>query len=393
MKAGKKVYFLEVGCPARVMESSRIRTYFQVNGHEIVTRPESADYIIFSTCALENDLKKVCHQTIIKLMTYPAKLIVTGCFPAVADVKRYDQRKVRFLAVKHIDKLDDIFKEFKIKFELLPEKNFVETGAASDEGVRHERSIAILRIGVGCDEYCTYCVTRLAVGGIKSKPLGVCLAEYKGLLEKGYRYFKILGEDVGAYGVDTGSSILELLEEMSSIDPHYIKKPHDTVKLMITNFNPYWSVKYSEALKGVLKNGKIVSLSCPIQSGSDRILRLMGRRYKIKDVERALLGFREVSPALRLFTHIIVGFPTETHDDLMRSLAVIKRIVFSGVEVMPYSDHRETPAYKLSHKVDAALILKRKHFAEYFLASNGFKHNNNTPRAITLQHLVNSITR
>ncbi|MEI8011207.1 MAG: radical SAM protein [Candidatus Omnitrophota bacterium] len=388
----KKVYLIEMGCPARALESLKIKNFFQMNDHEIVSKPEGADYIIFSTCALENDLKTACYHAIDKLMRYSAKLIVTGCFPAVADVKLYDNKKVRFIPVKHMDKLDDIFKDFKVKFESLPDNNLVEVSARKDADGKQRRAIAILRVGVGCNEFCTYCITRLAVGKLKSKPLDVCLSEYKECLRKGYRSFKLLGEDVGAYGVDCNSSLLELLERMSDVDRQCLKRPNDKVKLMIENFNPYWAVKYRDALKVILRTGKVISLTCPIQSGSDRILRLMGRRYRIKEVEESLLAFRGVDPALRLFTHIIVGFSTETHHEFIDSLEVIKRVSFTGVEVLSYSDNKETPAYKLSGKIDAAVISKRKGCAESFLAHYGFKYNNNTERVVALQHLVGKIS-
>ncbi len=358
----KKIYLKNLGCQSRAIDMPRIESFFKLNGHEIVSSPESADYIILSTCGLERTIQHVCCSMISELNKLPAQLIVTGCFPAMVDQREVKKGKVRFVAPKDINELDNIFHDFQIKFASIPDANFVSSKFEWRAPTPKEASTALLRVGTGCNEFCTFCVTRVAVGRFLSKSLDVCLAEYKDLLEKGHRYFRLLSEDVGAYGTDIGSSFSELLERMLLIDSKY-----EGVEWEIQNLNPFWAIKLRFELKRILKTGRIVFINCPVQSGSDRILRLMNRRYKSKDVEEVLLDFQETWPSLRLCTHIIVGFPTETHDEFMESLEFVKKAHLTNTTVMCYSDNDITPAYKMLNKWDRELKLKRKLYADNFL--------------------------
>ena len=152
----------------------------------------------------------------------------------------------------------------------------------------------------------------------------------------------ITGEDVGAYGQDKKSNIIDLLKNIVNINGEY--------EIVICDFNPYWMIKYFNDMLYLFKNypNKINEIQIPIQSASSKILKLMQRKYKIEDVDRCISILEKEVPDLKIHTHIIVGFPGESKNDFRASYNFIKKHRFHTVLSFCYQDRKMINSYKLN---------------------------------------------
>jgi tRNA A37 methylthiotransferase MiaB len=221
-----------------------------------------------------------------------------------------------------------------------------------------------IRISWGCNSNCSYCGIKKAIGSHKSKPLDHCIQEFKNGLNKGYQHFALNADDVGAYGRDIGSSFPELLDKMTAISGLY--------RISIANLSPRWLIRYNEDLQKIIKRQKIIRLGVPIQSGSNRILKLMNRFHDTGKILQALLQLKDIFPKLSLHTHIIIGFPTETEEDFYETLSFIKTSNYSAGQVIPYSCKTGSEAEQLEPKITKAMIAKRMKKAKRYFKKEGY---------------------
>ncbi len=394
-------------CEMRNLDISRLIDYFRLNGCEIAERPEGADYNILVTCSYKKYRIDSALESIDRLGKYKGELIIAGCLPAIEPSKLNARFTGRQVVAKDIEKIDAAFPHFKIKFKEVPDSHIPHWGTGpklglSDIAARFLKKAAgqfsfsprffikcarylkrkvisggkqpvlpakpeevYLRVGSGCLGNCSYCGIRLAIGRLKSKPLNICLREYEEMLSEGYRRFYLMGDDVGAYGQDINSSFDELLRVLS--------KPGRgmDIKWRIKQFHPIWAVKYKTQIVNYLCEKRIDYILCPIQSGSQRILQLMNRYSDCPEISKTLLEFKNARQGLFLHTHVIVGFPSETEDDFLATLDLIKRIRFNMVQLLPFYDGQETAASKFNNKIDKATIVKRIRYGKEDLEKAG----------------------
>jgi tRNA A37 methylthiotransferase MiaB len=198
-----------------------------------------------------------------------------------------------------------------------------------------------IRVARGCASECSYCAIRLGAGPIKSKPLSDIVNEFQTGLADGRRLFNLMAEDVGAYGQDIGLSVVDLLQAL-------LEQPGD-YRLTWSDFGPRWLIDQHIALERLLglHSAKLGTIGFPIQSGSERILKLMNREYTAADAKRCLLALRRTAPQLRLETHAILGFPGESRRDFLDTCEMVKSIGFARVMPFTYSERPGTEAAQL----------------------------------------------
>lgn len=374
----------DLGCQRRGLDAKKLTDYFKANNFIIEKEPKKADYILFITCAFRQEKEDQCFQLLNKYKNYDGELIVLGCLPGIAPEKLEQEFNGRFLATKDIDKIDEFFKDFKIKFSEIPDANIpnpnlllkqspvkafisefqfskdfyhkvVDKVKASNKK-QGGRKVRYIRISYGCLGSCSYCSIRYGTGKLKSKPLKDCIDEYKKLINQGFKTFYITGEDTGAYGLDIGTTFPELLKSFIDIDPSL------DIDLRIVAFQPKWAVRYNKEITEILKTGKINVITCPVQSGSNVVLKLMNRYYDREEIIKTLNSFKEAYPALKLNTHLIIGFPSETTEDFNQTLNLIKQVDFRLVQLFFYTDRKGTGADKLLNKV--SIETKRNRYKE-----------------------------
>ena len=179
-----------------------------------------------------------------------------------------------------------------------------------------------IRISLGCLGACSYCSKRFYSGKLQSKGFENILNEFKSGLKQGYKNFYLLTEDAGCYGLDINTNIVNLLQRLFESGKDY------DFKIVLSNINAQWFIKFYDELLPIFVNNqsKINYVHIPVESGSNRILKLMNRPYSIEDVKEKLLSLKISAPSLSLVTDIIVGFPQENEADFLETKEFLKTI-------------------------------------------------------------------
>jgi len=194
----------------------------------------------------------------------------------------------------------------------------------------------------GCDNFCSYCLVPYIRGKSRSRNIYVCIEEAKQLVKKGYKEIVVSGIHVGYYGKDNGSSFSSLISALSDVK--------DLYRLRIS------SVELSEIddeFLSLLKNKNNIAkhLHLPLQSGSNNILKKMGRHYSREQFIKRVNEIKEVIPDIALTTDVIVGFPGESEADFLDTYNLLKELGFYRLHVFPYSVRKGTKAASLPDQI------------------------------------------
>ncbi len=345
----KKIAIGTLGCRLNQFESDSIATDFRNAGYDIVSINEYADVYIINTCTVTNKSDAKSRNMIRKAhKTNPeAILIVTGCY---ADTNRKDITRIKGVDyiignkrksnVYHI--IDRMLNEgskqnsAKPDIDSYPETSFDYTSATKGT---HTRSF--VKIQDGCDVKCTYCKIPYARGKPISKPSKEIINDIKTLYENGYREFILTGINI-IYYKDRSRTLSGLLKELYKIDGDF--------RIRLSSVEPD---KITDELLDVLSHQKMGQhLHIPLQSGSDRILQAMGRRYNTDYYINLIKQINKYYPNLNITTDIIIGFPGESETDFDKTYNVIKECGFSHVHTFKYSKRSGTPASEMRGQVD-----------------------------------------
>ena len=358
----KKAYVLYNGCPESGIDSARVQNFLRENGWNITNELKEADLIVFRACGLTDESAEESLQVIRRVKAEKkgnAQFIVWGCLPKIdPEALRKEYDGVTF-GEKEAAILNKIL-EAKMPIEevvanhLMPKEKLFRPGllgylwkfmafAGKRHSVAHSKSIFHIKASTGCLGNCSFCAVRKSRGVVRSKSLDDLLSEFRHGLDNGFRYFGLLATDLGAYGRDRGCSLVDLLVEMTQEKGDY--------KIALRNVNPYYLNEMFEELRPIFSSGKIWFLSSAVESASDRILKLMRRRYKIQDFKKSIRILNKEYPNILLRTQLIVGFPTETEEDFQMSLLLLDELKFDWIEVYKFSTRRGTSAATMTGQV------------------------------------------
>jgi len=372
----QKVYLSTTGCVEAQLSTKCIENYYKKKNFSITRNIEEADYIIFYACGLTGETEKKSLEAITNLKTRmrkTAKLIIWGC------LTKQDPEVIGTLCDDRVGPLGILFKEnleatdvpledipiaspaeelFSVREStnqvyVEPLDRLTHTIFLSKQGYNrlgnkvHKRTRPYyIRIAIGCNGNCTYCSERPVFGRVKSRPIEDIVNEFKQGLEQGYNRFSLLATDLGAYGMDFGSNLGVLLRKMIET------KTEVDYKLILNQVEPNNLNKIYPDLEEVLASGKVEELMCPVQSGSNRILKLMGRNYVIEDWKSIMLKINKKFPKVRLSTHLMVGFPSETEEDFNETKKLLDPPpLFSDITVFKYSSRPTVPSRLISDQV------------------------------------------
>lgn len=328
-----------------------------------------ADVILINTCAFIKSAEDKAAAKIEKIVSGKKKeqeVAVFGCLP---DINLERLKKIHqgiSFSGRNIGEVVDVFNlkyfersvghkvvrpgSFFVRLIKLANRLFLKddyfTYLYDKEKVFH------LKIAEGCMGLCTYCAERLVRGILQSKSVSEIIEEFRMGLEQEYRIFSLNADDVGMFGQDRGENIAGLLEGMFKSGADF--------RLVLTEFNPAALVKYEKRLLPLLSSPKIVFITVPLESASSKILGLMKRQYSLSRVMPILEKIQAANPALKINTHIIVGFPGETEEDFGETLRLFDRFYFNKVKVFKYSDRSGTEANLMPDKISEEEKQRRK---------------------------------
>lgn len=340
-----KVAIQSLGCKVNLYESEYITDQFQKAGYEIVPFQEIADVYIINTCSVTNtsDVKsrKVIHQAIRR--NPDACIVAIGCFIEAnhdyhedgVDILLGNANKSKVL--EYVERYWQTKQKANYFVTPIPEK-FDDMTMSTFLG----RTRAFIKIQDGCENFCSYCIIPYVRGKCRSKNFQTVLEEIQNYVQHGYKEVVLTGIHTGNYGVDLGTDFAALLRE--------IVKINGLVRLRISSIEI--TELTDEVLQIIWDNDVIVDhLHIPLQAGSDKILRLMNRKYDLAYFKQKMEQIREIRPDISLTTDIIVGFPSETEEDFQDTLSFVREVQFSKVHVFPYSRRSGTVAADMAEQV------------------------------------------
>lgn len=391
-------------------DSERVVTVLIETGLKEAERMESADVIIFNTCSvrqsaedrifgLKKNIRELKTANSLRIMDYRLPItVITGCLckrswddsiPKTAEDERKYIRTLKrrmpwadiILQIKDIQKLPELITG-KLPYHTIKQpSNYLVIKPT----YRSEFS-AFIPISTGCDEFCTYCIVPKARGKQIDRPAKVIISEVKDLISKGYKDIFLLGQSVNSWKNPENKypkTFTDLLKEIDSIEGNYwlsflSSHPKHFGKKLIE----YFASSVNAGLKAIRNNVPHSEndhirpyLNLALQSGSDRILKKMNRRYSAKDFVEIVKSLRGKIPGLKLSTDIIVGFPRETANDFKETLELIRKVELDMAYINKYSSRTGTASSLMEDTVSWGKKGQRDKKANKVLEDSARKRN------------------
>jgi threonylcarbamoyladenosine tRNA methylthiotransferase MtaB len=394
----KKVYIGFAGCKVNQFEKSLLQEQLAGNDCELVSSSAEADIIIYNTCCVTKKAEYGCRQAIRKFNREnpTAKIVVTGCY---AERAKDELLKLPGVArvVGNADKnaIAEIIRDQLLSgySDTLPVSKKRGKGVLDFEFKRtvKDRARALLKIQDGCDAFCSYCIVPHVRGKPVSMPEELVIKNLWNMKDE--KEVILTGIHLGKWGKETGLTLEHLMRRicnecypfrlrLSSLEPGEITEELLCIFKRMDNFCPHFHI--------------------PLQSGCDRILKLMNRRYTTAEFAATVKNVREKFPLAGIGVDVITGFPGETGDDFEKTRRFIELLDIDYMHIFRYSAREGTPAYVMKPKVSEnvakqrAVVLKdidsikRERFAERFTGRNVKalfdKKENNLYRAVTREY-------
>ncbi len=370
------VYIDTCGCPENRFDVGQLKHTLEQLGVEVTRTPQDADTIIVNTCGLTHETEAISIDIIkkVKRLASPGtRILVTGCLPIINPTSLKNIPDIELIRGPTIHsfpwKIPDTIDLGSLFSPTLHPQRII---LGKDEVIKRGRGLLwnidrlmyrrigicpeharrfFIKIASGCNRYCTFCAVRISRGPLQSKPIPWVVERFREGLESGYREFSLIGTNVSAYGQDIGANLPELLNELLKIEGRY--------KLCLRNLEPEDIIEYLDDFLEVLKTGKIKYIELPLESGSDRILKLMNRAYTVDQYVDALRRIKKACPALLVRSQVMIGFPTETEEDFQKSVEWSCKLPFVYVEPFCYSPRPGTAASRLENQVPAKVAKRR----------------------------------
>ncbi len=334
-----KIAFITLGCKVNTYESNALMQKFIELGHEIVSENEVADAYIINTCAVTNMADRKSRKMIrhAKKLNPNACVCAMGCFIQTnKDAINLEEADIllgngnKGLAVEKVLNFIKTKEKFTEILDIRKQKEYENL-----KSIEFDQTRAFIKIEDGCSNFCTYCIIPYARGVVRSKPIDDCIEEIKEIAANGYQELVFSGIDTGKYYSD-GCRLKDLIKRIKNEVPG-IKR----IRLSSIEIN-----SIDDDIINLLAEDNVIAdqIHLPIQSGSDKILKLMNRHYDKKTFIDKVNKIRSVRPNISITTDVIVGFPYESEEDFLETIETIKEIKFSELHVFPYSKRAGTKA-------------------------------------------------
>lgn len=356
-----KYKIITYGCQMNLHESEKLAGILCERGYSLCDSEEDADIIVFNTCCIRENAEKKAEGNIGALKQLKKRkkdliIAVGGCMtqqPGAAEKLKAEFPYLDIVFGTHnLEKFGEM-----LDAELSTKKKTVNVWEKEGEVIegtpktRTSYPNAWVNITYGCNNFCTYCIVPYVRGRERSRTPEEIINECKDLVSAGYKEITLLGQNVNSYGHDLGNTNFSaLLREIDKIEGNFRLR-------FMTNHPKDFSEELIKTLSECKKTTKNVHL--PVQAGSDRVLKLMNRRYTAEDYIKKVELLRKYIPDIAVTTDIMVGFPTETEEDFNDTYDLMKKIGFAGAFTFVYSPRSGTPAAKMDGQIDEETSKRR----------------------------------
>jgi tRNA-2-methylthio-N6-dimethylallyladenosine synthase len=351
-----KVYIETYGCQMNLADTEIVLGILQSNGFEPTKEAQDADIILLNTCSIRENAEQRIYGRLGNLKNFKDSnpnlvLGVLGCMAERLRKDLIEKKKVVDLVVGPDE------------YRRLPE--LIGTALNGDKGIgirlsrtetyddiipfREEGLSAWISVMRGCDKFCTFCVVPFTRGRERSKPLDSIVKEIEQLSARGIKEVTLLGQNVNSY-MDNGNDFADLLAACAVIDR--------AIRIRFTTSHP--QDLSDKLLYTIAEHPNLCNyIHLPVQSGSNRILELMNRTYNIEHYLGLIEKARKIIPGVSFSTDIISGFPTETYEDHVMTLDVMREVKYDGAYMFKYSPREGTKSYKMNDDVPDEVKTKR----------------------------------
>lgn len=313
-------------------------------GFELAASEEEADVVIINTCAVRKKAEEKFYGKLGQVLKLKKrKRVIVGVAGCVAEKEREKlfEKGVDFLVgTRAITQVVELVKQAIAGEKVACFEDHLDEYTHELPKMRTSRHHAWVTVIHGCDRFCSYCIVPYVRGREKSRRMEDVLEEVRELARGGYREVTFLGQNVDAYGKDLrdGTSLARLLEEASKVEG--IER-----LWFLTSYPTDFS---DELIEVVARNPKVAkTVHLPVQSGSNRILKMMNRKYTKEYYLELLEKIRKAVPEVSITSDVIVGFPGETEEDFMETVDLVERARFERLNLAIYSPREGTLAWKL----------------------------------------------
>jgi len=347
-----KYFIVTYGCQMNVHESEKIAGILEEMGYECGQDRESADIIVFNTCAIREGAEDRVFGNVGALKKQKKRnrdliVVVCGCMTQKEKTAKYLLKTFPFVDIVigtfNVANLKEYIEKVKAGRQL----ELWEEGSI-DESLPYKRTSgdnAWVNIMQGCNNFCTYCIVPYVRGREKSREEAAILCEIKKIIKEGkYKKITLLGQNVNSYGKDLKEpvSFAKLLSDICRLDGDF--------KVSFMTSHP--KDLTDELIDTIAREDKVEKyIHLPAQSGDNRVLNLMNRRYTREHYLDIIRKIREKIPTCRITSDFIVGFPTETEEEFMRTMSLVEEVRYDSIFAFMYSPREGTVAAKMEGQV------------------------------------------
>lgn len=350
-----KYFIITYGCQMNEHDSERIRYLLEEMGYTKAESKEDADFVLFNTCLVRENAELKVYGQIGAMKQWKKEkpdrvLAISGCMMQTGEARNVIQEKYPqvdiIFGTGNIGKLPELVQTHKQTGKRVID---VERFDDPDSSFFHRDNhfSAYVNIMTGCDNFCSYCVVPYARGREESRRVGDILEEVQSLAKRGFREVILLGQNVNSFGDGTFPALLRRVHEIAGIERIRFMSSHPK--------------DLSDELIDVIAQCPKIErhFHLPLQSGSNKVLKEMNRKYTREKYMEIVEKLRKKVPGISITTDLIVGFPGETEEDHKDTLDLCRRVEFDSAFTFLYSPREGTPAAKRSDQVDEKTASRR----------------------------------
>lgn len=353
----KKIAFITLGCKVNLYDTEAMAEFFTEKGYEVVDFEEYADVYLINTCTVTNLGDKKSRQMIrrAKRINPNSVVVATGCYAQVAseEVAKIEGINI-VIGTKNRSEIVETVENYVAEngvvnnvSDIMGEKEFEPLQISR----LTNRTRAYIKIQEGCNRYCTYCIIPYARGPIRSRKPEEVIEEVKKLAENGFKEVVLTGIHVASYGLDLGNiTLADIIEKVHSVN--------GIERIRFSSMEPL--AIDDDFVARMAKLPKVCDhYHLSLQSGCNRTLKRMNRKYNAEQYAEACERLRNAFPNVAITTDIIVGFPDETEEDFKESLAFAEKMKLDKIHTFPYSPKKGTPAAKMKNQISGDVKSQR----------------------------------
>ena len=357
-----RIAFVTLGCKLNFSESSTFARQFTTAGYQIVRPVDKSDWYVVNTCSVTEHADKKCRNIIRKLhkISPEARIAVVGCYAQLKPTEILEIEGVDIVlgAGRKGDLFEVISSYEEARGQVTCPSDIEEVHEIFPAYSSGERTRSFLKVQDGCDYRCSYCTVPLARGGSRNLPIATLVAQAREIAAKGLCEIVLTGVNIGDFGRTTGESFFDLLKALNDVE--------GIARYRISSIEPNLLTREILEWMASAPTKFLPHFHIPLQSGCDRTLKAMHRRYTAQMFEDKIALVRELlerpeERGSRVFfgIDVIVGFPGESEEDFETTYRLLERVKPAFLHIFPYSRRPGTPAAERADQVQESVKTER----------------------------------